>query len=494
MSGDELPDGWAEVAVGQVAEYVNGLAFRPSDWEATGRPIIRIQNLTDPSKPYNHTRREVAPRFIVTAGDILVSWSATLDAFRWNGPEAVLNQHIFRVVPRVALIDEDFLFWGLKVVIEEMWLSEHTHGSTMRHINRRPFLEHPFLLPPLQEQHRIVEEVEALLADVNAARDRLARVPLILKRFRQAVLAAACSGRLTEEWRDTHPKVVAATSIVESIRAVREKRKDVAGKLDDGEADLPDADLPVGWCWCRVADIATVCLGGTPSRKEPSYWGGLIPWVSSGEVANCRISATKERITNEGLLNSAAKVYPKGSVLIAMIGEGKTRGQSAILEIDACTNQNAAGLVFEPGTINPDYVWFWALGEYENTRDVGRGGNQPALNGRKVRALPVPLPPLAEQAEIVRRVEALFALADAIEARVKAATAKADKLPQAILSKAFKGELVTTEAELALAQGRSYETAEEMLARVKVGAEGEPTTGKRAAGAKARPARKMATT
>jgi type I restriction enzyme, S subunit len=218
-----------------------------------------------------------------------------------------------------------------------------------------------------------------------------------------------------------------------------------------------------------VGQIASVCLGGTPSRKHPEYWAGGIPWVSSGEVANCRISGTRESISDLGLEESNAKVYPKGSVLIAMIGEGKTRGQSAILDIDACTNQNVAGLVFDAGNIQPEYVWLWALGEYESTRAVGRGGNQPALNGQKVRSLKVPLPPFEEQGEIVRRVEALLKRADATEKRVAAASARAEKLTQAILAKAFRGELVPTEAELARREGRDYEPASVLLERIKAG-------------------------
>jgi type I restriction enzyme S subunit len=150
-----------------------------------------------------------------------------------------------------------------------------------------------------------------------------------------------------------------------------------------------------------------------------------------------------------------------------MIGEGKTRGQAAILGIEACTNQNVAGLVFDGNYMVSAYVWCWALAEYERTRAVGRGGNQPALNGQKVRNLPFPLPPEDEQHEIVRRVEGLLSLVDKIEERVEAATRHADKLTQAILAKAFRGELVPTEAELARREGRSYEPASVLLESIK---------------------------
>jgi type I restriction enzyme S subunit len=301
-------------------------------------------------------------------------------------------------------------------------------------------------VPPLSEQKRIVETIDGLVAKVNDARQRLSRVRDILKRFRQCVLASACSGRLTEDWRDAASPSEVATILVDKIRHARAARGQAAA-LPVGADDLPDSSLPGTWTWCRVGDIAQVCLGGTPSRRIASYWGGEIAWVSSSEVANCRISTTRETITPAGRDNSNAKAYPPGTVLIAMIGEGKTRGQAAILDIAACTNQNAAGLVFESSTVSPEYVWYWALGEYEKNRSLGRGGNYPALNCAKVRALPIPLPPRREQREIVRCVGALFAIADAIEHRVAAAVARAMALPQAILAKAFQGELMATAAE-----------------------------------------------
>jgi type I restriction enzyme S subunit len=153
-----LPQGWADATVDDLGEYLNGMAFRPEDWGPHGVPIIRIQNLTDSEKPLNRTTRIFDERYRVQTGDLLVSWSATLDAFIWDREEAVLNQHIFKVVP-AACVDFRFLFYQLRRLIAEMAASEHLHGSTMRHINRGPFLAHPAVLPPLTEQRRIVAKL-----------------------------------------------------------------------------------------------------------------------------------------------------------------------------------------------------------------------------------------------------------------------------------------------------------------------------------------------
>ena len=279
---------------------------------------------------------------------------------------------------------------------------------------------------------------------VDACRERLNRVPALLKRFRQSVLAAATSGVLTADWREEHPRAEPGEALLKQIANERQRQglPSAFREIKPEGIEIPDDELLVGWAWCRVGQLADVKLGGTPSRAEPAYWRGEVPWVSSGEVANCRIAATGEAITALGLRESNAKLYPVGTVLIAMIGEGKTRGQSAILDVDAATNQNVAGLVFDGGAVDSEYVWLWALGEYERTRSVGRGGNQPALNGAKVRALPVPLPPADEQREIVSRVRRLFAFADRLEASYAAARTHTERITPALLAKAFRGELV----------------------------------------------------
>jgi type I restriction enzyme S subunit len=110
--------------------------------------------------------------------------------------------------------------------------------------------------------------------------------------------------------------------------------------------------LPSTWRWCGLGEVFGVYVGATPSRGDPSLWHGEVPWVSSGEVAFCRVSTTEEKITAKGLANTSTRVHPRGTVLLGMIGEGKTRGQAAILDIEACNNQNCAAIRF-PKRITP---------------------------------------------------------------------------------------------------------------------------------------------
>ncbi|MBL8754879.1 MAG: restriction endonuclease subunit S [Planctomycetes bacterium] len=487
---DELPEGWAKAKLADVTTRVPNVKpesepsreFAYVDISAVDRERNQI---VEPSvRRFCGKDAPSRARRPIESGDVLFSNVRTnlrnvaavpdpapaqlcsngFTVLRSNG--AVLPLYLLRSV----LTDE------FTAAVSETQTGTHYPATTDAQV-----FDQAIRVPPLAEQHRIVAKVEALLEQVRRTKDRLDRVPLILKRFRQAVLAAACSGQLTEGWRRDRIVIEPATDVLRKIAAKRiELGLPSARRVLDTEGiALPETELPESWCWCRVGQIADVRLGGTPARKDASYWNGDVPWVSSGEVANCRIATTAERITVLGLENSNAKLYPPGTVLIAMIGEGKTRGQSAILDVLASTNQNVAGLVFDAAHVEAEYVWLWALSEYEKNRDAGRGGNQPALNGAKVRALPVPLPPLEEQQEIVLRVKRVLNLLDATERRVLQASRQANALPQAILCKAFAGELVPTEAELARAEGRDYETAEQLLERVRAQSEELTTKGKR---------------
>lgn len=142
------------MALGDTARFINGAAFKPTDWKEEGLPIIRIQNLTGTGEKFNLTTRTVKPELIVEPGDLLVSWSATLDVYRWAGPRGVLNQHIFKVLPN-SDIDPEYLFFVLKNALAE--LSSKTHGSTMKHVVRGDFESTQVNVPPIAEQRRIVD-------------------------------------------------------------------------------------------------------------------------------------------------------------------------------------------------------------------------------------------------------------------------------------------------------------------------------------------------
>lgn len=146
------------VELGSIADFINGFAFKPAHWELNGKPIIRIQNLTNSSKLFNYSSMDVPEKYHVTKGDLLVSWSATLDIFEWHGEDALLNQHIFKVEPNFDKVNKDYLRYALRDAISAML--KFTRGSTLKHVNRGDFLSTKIPLPPLKTQKKIAAVLE----------------------------------------------------------------------------------------------------------------------------------------------------------------------------------------------------------------------------------------------------------------------------------------------------------------------------------------------
>ena len=168
------------VPLGDIADFVNGVAFKPDDWGESGKRILRIQNLTDSTKPFNRTNRAVAKKYEVSPGDLLVSWSATLGVFVWDGPDtALVNQHIFRVVPDHGRIDPSYLRHMLSDALVQM--GQHLHGATMKHVNRGEFLATTIPLPPLDKQKRIAGILDAADALRAKRREALGQLDTLLQ-------------------------------------------------------------------------------------------------------------------------------------------------------------------------------------------------------------------------------------------------------------------------------------------------------------------------
>ena len=160
--------GWPTIRLGEIAEYINGFAFKPADWKPTGRKIIRIQNLTGTSSSYNHTERtDIPSKYVVRRGDLLISWSATIGFYIWDDENAYLNQHIFNVLPKPSILKKYFYYCKERIVKD---IKENVHGNTMRHITKGSFESIQIPLPPLEVQQEIVAEIEDYQKVIDGAR------------------------------------------------------------------------------------------------------------------------------------------------------------------------------------------------------------------------------------------------------------------------------------------------------------------------------------
>ncbi len=197
--------------------------------------------------------------------------------------------------------------------------------------------------------------------------------------------------------------------------------------------------IPDGWSVQTIDDIAKVSSGGTPSRNNPSYWGGDVPWVTTTEVQNCEIheSDVREYISEKGLNNSSAKIFPKNTILLALIGQGKTRGQVALLRFPATTNQNCAGIILNKGN-DPDFYFNYLLSKYEVIRRLSNNAGQSNLSGKLVKSIKVPVPPTKEQTKIANILTTWDKAIETVENLIENSRAQKKALMQQIFKEDSK--------------------------------------------------------
>ena len=201
---------------------------------------------------------------------------------------------------------------------------------------------------------------------------------------------------------------------------------------------MTDVNLPQGWLEVTLADIADWGSGGTPSRKMSHYFCGQIPWIKTGELGNKFIRSSEEHITEDAILSSSAKIFPRGSVGIAMYGA--TIGKTSIFGIDASTNQ-ACAVAIPSQAVNNEFLYYFLLSEKNGFIKAGTGGAQPNISQGVIKSWPIKLPPLAEQQRIVAKIEELFSELDKGVENLRTAQQQLKVYRQALLKHAFEGKL-----------------------------------------------------
>lgn len=300
----------------------------------------------------------------------------------------ICGNFISRLVPKKDLADSLYLMYAL--------LHWHMSGQTekfqtattgIRNLQMKQYLDNELCVPVgVDQQRQIAARLKAQLTEVETAR-QAARVQLSDTRMLKAFFAEL----------DAAPKK-------------------------------------------KLGDYAETTSGSTPSRGNKQYWQPAeIAWVKTGEVAFAPIIATEEAISKLAFAECSLSLLPPKTILIAMYGQGKTRGQSAILEIPATTNQ-ACFAILPNDTWEPDFLYLWLKSSYQDLRDLSedRGGNQANLNGALLKALEVPAPRKTEQQLIVARVQAAMTEIDALENSSKAALEDINRLPNRVLAQAFE--------------------------------------------------------
>lgn len=369
---------------------------------------------------------------IMPSGTVLFSSRAPIGYTAIAKNPICTNQGFKSIVPK-PFVNSEFLYYQL--IYLRKTIQDMGSGTTFKEISAKKFGAVQVTIPPLVEQEHIISRIEELFSQLDVSVNELKTAKERLKVYRQAVLKEAFEGRYSRAWRKNHPEYSPQNDL-DSIKFTEPIFKDTSG--DENEICL---SLPETWVKVRLGEIFEVEVGATPSRQKTEYWNGEIPWVSSGEVHFDTISQTNEFITQEGLKHASTNIQPVGTVMLAMIGEGKTRGQAALLHVEAAHNQNTAAILVSKTSCEPKYVYYFLMLNYENTRRVGSGNNQKALNKERVRALRFPFTSFEEQSLIVQEIESRLSVCDSIQKTVDTALQQAETLRQSILKKAFEGGL-----------------------------------------------------
>ncbi len=489
----ELPNGWTKATIGSLCKLENGRAFKPTEWSTSGVPIVRIQNLNNAESRFNYYKGEFDDRYHLKGGELLFAWSGTpgtsFGAHVWKGGEAVLNQHIFRVDFDESSFDKRFFRHAINQKLGE--LIDIAHGGVgLRHVTKGKFEGTEILIPPQKEQKRIADKLDSLLARVDACRDRLDRIPTILKRLRQSILASACSGKLTADWRTENPNVERSDSLSARIaterfdlwcdamhRKAKANGRELTGTTWKDRYEEPFEitvkhlpELPSSWMW-KSFDSFTAQFQYGPRFGEGEYTdtNNGIPTVRTSDMD----------FRGEITLNNPPRVVVADNALdhfillpddMVITRTGATIGKCALYSSALGPAIASAYLIryrLTKSTTIPRFVLTVLMSPWgqENLLGGMKAVAQPNINTSTISHIPVPIPPVAEQIEIVRRVESLLAIADKVERKLEAGLSAVSQFVPSVLSKAFRGELVP--------QDPNDEPAEKLLKRIQLAKESD---------------------
>jgi type I restriction enzyme S subunit len=404
-----LPTEWPVHAFAEIADYDVGRTparAKPEYWDRSGEvvPWVTISDVPAYGTVLATKESVSASAFhrvfrgeVVPAGTLLMSFKLTIGRVATLGIPAVHNEAIISIYPKAG-IDQRFLGYYLSQVDYAELQDRQIKGHTL---NKSKIDRIPVAVPPEPEQRAIADILDAVRFAIRTDRE--------------------------------------TSAVTKALKRVLAHKLFTSGLTNDGaDGARPEGPSPE-WVIARIGDSHSVSSGGTPSRSEPGYWsGGTIPWVKTTEVDYSVITATSEHITQRGLDESAAKMLPVGTVLLAMYGQGVTRGKVAILGIEAASNQACAAIQPTSEAVDSRYLYHYLAYQYDELRQMAHGGQQQNLNLDIVRDFQISYPASREtQAEIVEMLDALDDKARLHETRIPVL----ETLFKSLLSAIMSGEL-----------------------------------------------------
>jgi type I restriction enzyme S subunit len=436
MSGMNIfkPETWCEANLGELFLIERGGSPRPIEDFITnsedGLNWIKIGDTKGVDKYICKTKEKIKREGLVKTrmvyeGDFILSNSMSFGRPYIMRTSGCIHDGWLVIRNSKEHISSDFLYHILNSPFVYSQFCSLAKGSTVKNLNIEAVQQVEIFLPPLAEQQRIVAKIEELFSELDKGIETLKTAQQQLKIYRQAVLKYAFEGRLTNP-------------------------------------DVKEGELPEGWVEKRIDEVASVGTGATPLKGNKEYYsGGKIPWVTSGALNDEFVRKASDFVTEKAIKETNLSVYPKQTLLVAMYGEGKTRGKCSELLIEACTNQAVAAIYFERHDIRiKPFLKYFLLKNYNDVRKLAAGGVQPNLNLGIIKSTKFPVPlSWQEHYNVVQQIESRLSVCDKIEESIEQGLQQAEALRQSILKKAFEGKLVP--------QDPNDEPASVLLERIK---------------------------
>lgn len=373
--GDERTLGdWQRRRLGTVAEFKNGRAFGPDDWGASGLPIIRIQNLNSTEADWNYFDGPVGEAHYVSSGDLLLSWSASLDVYRWRRGPAVLNQHIFKVLAMPNVADDSFLYHALKGIMAIV--RSKVHGSTMQHVTKRTFEALSVAVPPLAEQRRIA----AILDAIDAAIERTQAVIDAVEHLRKALLQQVLT-RGMPSWHTEYKDVPGVGTIPADWDVV--KLRDVI------DSSVYGPRFPAS-CYDPHGNVATLRTTDISDEGGISYHTMPLASLDLDGFKQFMLTEGDVVVTRSGSCGIAA-IFEQRSQVPVLPGAFLIRLQFAELDLARFVG-----------------LWLNSQNGRAATSRIEAGGVQKNLNAENLKRIQIPLPHDKER-EAIMRLAATFA-------------------------------------------------------------------------------------
>jgi type I restriction enzyme, S subunit len=443
-SSDTAIRTWTTTTLGALGKYVNGRAFKSTEWGASGRPIVRIQDLTGSNNRPNYFDGDVEERHVVRPGDLLISWSASLGAYLWNGPEAVLNQHIFKVE---SAINKRFHYHLARATIAD--LVRNSHGSGMVHVTKHVFEDTPVAIPDDPRlQQAVADFIDSVETAQGSALSHLESASRTLQQFGHSLLAAACSGRLTADWRASHPGN--SDALVQSLR-LRSNARHLGSARP---VDVPSFDIPKDWSMVPIALLVDRVEAGKsftclPRHAREDEWGVIR--VSAMSWGSFRPEEHKA-VPHGRSINPTHEIH-RGDLLVSRANTVELVGASVLVDETRpklLLSDKSLRLIPHPKISKHwlNYALRSPMTRRQFTADAtGTSDSMRNLSQKKILGAMVGLPPTDEQEEIVRRVSHLMRGAVAVAERIGAVDRQISSVSKAVLANAFqRGDASTTDS------------------------------------------------